>query len=153
ESGGRIIFEGPFGDLMADGAGSLTSRYLRGELQTARYDLRRAPNPRRVIRFLGAQAHNLKGIDVSIPLNLMVAVTGVSGSGKSTLVHEVIYQALTRRMNRETPLRSREEAEAWGVSPEKLTCRRVEKAELLTEVVLVDQSPIGRTPRSNPVTY
>ncbi len=153
ESGGRIIFEGSFGKLMADGAASLTSRYLRGELKTSRHDLRRPPNPKRVIRFLGAQAHNLKGIDVSIPLNLMVAVTGVSGSGKSTLVHEVIYQALMRRLNRERPMRSPEEAEAWGVAPEKLTCRKVEKAELLTQVVLVDQSPIGRTPRSNPVTY
>jgi excinuclease ABC subunit A len=112
------------------------------------------PNPKRILRFLGAQAHNLKGIDVAIPLNLMVAVTGVSGSGKSTLVHEVIYKALARRMNRDKQFaQNAEEAETWGLAPEKLTCRRVEKAELLTQVVLVDQSPIGRTPRSNPVTY
>src|SRR5439155_1227095 len=104
------------------------------------------------VRFLGAQAHNLKGIDVSIPLHLMVAVTGVSGSGKSTLVHNVIYQSLAKRMNRDQPGPS-VEAEESGVAPEKLTCRKVEKADLLTQVVLVDQSPIGRTPRSNPVTY
>jgi excinuclease ABC subunit A len=83
-------------------------------------------------------------------LNLMVAVTGVSGSGKSTLVHDVIYQNLLKRMNRETPSSV---AEDWGMAPEKLTCRKVERADLLTSVVLVDQSPIGRTPRSNPVTY
>ena len=80
----------------------------------------------------------------------MVAVTGVSGSGKSTLVHDVIFQSLTKRMNRET---APEDAEEWGVAPEKVTCRKVEKADLLTQVILVDQSPIGRTPRSNPVTY
>jgi excinuclease ABC subunit A len=99
---------------------------------------------------LGAQAHNLKGIDVAIPLNLMVAITGVSGSGKSTLVHEVIYKSLQKRMDREAPPPFLEE---MGEAPEKQTCRKVEKADLLTQVVLVDQSPIGRTPRSNPVTY
>ena len=83
---------------------------------------------------------------------MMVAVTGVSGSGKSTLMHEVIYQNLAKRMNRESPV-SPDEAEAWGLAPEKLTCQKVENAELLTAVVLVDQTPIGRTPRSNPVTY
>ena len=102
------------------------------------------------MRFLGAQAHNLKGIDVTIPLNLMVAITGVSGSGKSTLVHDVIYQSLVKQMNRESTVQMGEE---WGVAPEKLTCHKVEKADLLTSVVLVDQSPVGRTPRSNPVTY
>src|SRR6266853_6484292 len=111
---------------------------------------RRTPNPKRSIRFLGAQAHNLKGIDVTIPLNLMVAVTGVSGSGKSTLVHDVIYNNLVKRMNRSAASSALED---WDVAPEKLTCRNVEKADLLTSVVLVDQSPIGRTPRSNPVTY
>jgi len=150
ENGGRVVFEGTFGKLIAAGNGSLTSRYLRGELKTSLLTERRKINPKRVIRFLGAQAHNLKNIDVAIPLNLMVAITGVSGSGKSTLVHDVIYQNLTKRMNRET---AAPDAEEWGLPPEKVTCRKVEKADLLTQVVLVDQSPIGRTPRSNPVTY
>jgi len=77
-------------------------------------------------------------------------VTGVSGSGKSTLVHDVIYNNLVKRMNRGTASSAPED---WDLAPEKLTCRNVEKADLLTSVVLVDQSPIGRTPRSNPVTY
>src|SRR5579872_5206889 len=152
ENGGRIIFEGSFQKLMAPGTASLTSRYLRGDLTTSQFSSRRVPHPKRAVRFLGAHAHNLKGIDVTIPLNMMVAVTGVSGSGKSTLVHEVIYQNLVKRFNRESPV-SPDEAEAWGLAPEKLTCQKVEHAELLTAVVLVDQTPIGRTPRSNPVTY
>ncbi len=150
ENGGRITFEGSYCKLIQDGDGSLTSRYLRGELKTSNLTRRREPNPKRAIRFIGAHAHNLKNIDVSIPLNIMVAVTGVSGSGKSTLVHDVIYQSLVKRMNRQTPVA---QSEDWGVAPEKLSCSRVEKADLLTQVVLVDQSPIGRTPRSNPVTY
>ena len=152
ESGGKVIFEGPFPKLMEPGSASLTSRYLRGEMTTSRLTGRRTPHPKRVIRFIGAQAHNLKGFDVAIPLNLMVAITGVSGSGKSTLVHDVIYHNLNKQMNRESRL-SPDEAESWGLAPEKLTCRKVEKADLLTSVVLVDQNPIGRTPRSNPVTY
>jgi excinuclease ABC subunit A len=152
ENGGRIIFEGTFEKLMAPGNASLTSRYLRGDLATSHFSSRRVPHPKRAIRFVGAQAHNLKGIDVTIPLNMMVAVTGVSGSGKSTLMHEVIYQNLVKRLNRESPV-SPDEAEAWGLAPEKLTCQKVEHAELLSAVVLVDQTPIGRTPRSNPVTY
>jgi excinuclease ABC subunit A len=151
EHGGRIVFQGSFSQLTSDGEGSLTSKYLRGDLKTSHLTTRRTINPKRVVRFLGAQAHNLKGIDVAIPLNMMVAVTGVSGSGKSTLVHDVIYQSLAKRMDRQaTPSVDSEE---WGTAPEKLTCRKVEKADLLTQVVLVDQSPIGRTPRSNPVTY
>jgi excinuclease ABC subunit A len=115
---------------------------------------RRTPHPKRIVKFLGATAHNLKGIDVAIPLNMMVAVTGVSGSGKSTLVHDVIYQSLVKRMDRKAaPAMGAGEGEDLGAAPEKLTCRKVEKADLLTQVVLVDQSPIGRTPRSNPVTY
>ena len=152
ENGGRIIFEGAFPKLLVPGGASLTSRYLRGEITTSQMKGRRAPHPKRIMRFIGAQAHNLKGFDVDIPLNLMVAITGVSGSGKSTLVHDVIYHNLNKRMNRESPL-SPEEAESWGLAPEKLTCRKVERADLLTSVVLVDQNPIGRTPRSNPVTY
>ena len=154
EKGGRVIFEGGFPELLANGTSSLTSRYLRGELKTSRITTRRTPHPKRAIRFVGAQAHNLKGIDVEIPLNLMVAVTGVSGSGKSTLVHDVIYNNLVKRMNRETSsFAAPDDNEIWGGVPEKLTCKKVEKADLLTSVVLVDQSPIGRTPRSNPVTY
>jgi excinuclease ABC subunit A len=149
ELGGRIIFQGSYKKILEDGAASLTSRYLRGELKTAQIRGRRAVNPKQVIRFIGARANNLKNIDVAIPLNMMVAVTGVSGSGKSTLVHEVIYKAIEQRLRQEVPI---ENADEFG-TVEKVTCRRVEKAELLSQVVLVDQSPIGRTPRSNPVTY
>jgi excinuclease ABC subunit A len=151
EQGGRIVFEGSYAKLIGDEGASLTSKYLRGELKTSLLTERRTINPKRVVRFLGAQAHNLKNIDVSIPLNMMVAITGVSGSGKSTLVHEVIYQNLAKRMSRDTATPA--DAEAWGAPAEKMTCRKVEKADLLTSVILVDQSPIGRTPRSNPVTY
>jgi excinuclease ABC subunit A len=150
ENGGRIVFEGSYAELMTD-ANSLTSKYLRGELKTSYPHERRTIHPKRVIRFIGAQANNLKNIDVSIPLNLMVAITGVSGSGKSTLMHDVIYQSLAKRMNRDAP--PADMVEEWATPIEKLTCRKVEKADLLTEVILVDQSPIGRTPRSNPVTY
>jgi excinuclease ABC subunit A len=149
ELGGRIIFEGSYGKLMRDGTGSLTGRYLRGELNAASIVKPKRVDPKQMVKFFGARAHNLKGLDVAIPLNMMVAVTGVSGSGKSTLVHDVIYQSLEQRLKKpatEGPV----EDQATTV---KVTCRRVEKAELLKDVVLVDQSPIGRTPRSNPVTY
>ena len=150
ELGGRIIFEGSYGKILRDGAGSLTSRYLRGEMRAARVAKRRRVDPKRVVKFFGARAHNLKGIDVAIPLNMMVAVTGVSGSGKSTLVHDVIFQSIERKLRQ--PAQEALDEETQGAA-EKITCRRVEKTELLREVILVDQSPIGRTPRSNPVTY
>jgi excinuclease ABC subunit A len=156
ENGGHIVFEGDYNKLLSNGATSLTSKYLRGDLKTSYDRGRRTPNPKRIVRFLGAQAHNLKGIDVGIPLNMMVAVTGVSGSGKSTLVHDVIYQTLEKRLEHadgKMALIAGNSPEDWGVPPEKLTCRKVERAELLKQVILVDQSPIGRTPRSNPVTY
>ncbi|MEO8096187.1 MAG: excinuclease ABC subunit UvrA [Acidobacteriota bacterium] len=152
EMGGRIVFEGSYSKLMAPGSDTLTAKYLRGDLKTSYLKGRRTPHPKRAIKFFGCQANNLKGIDVSIPLNVMVAVTGVSGSGKSTLVHDVIYQTLQKRMDRNAPTATVSPDE-WGVPPEKQTCRKVEKADLLTQVVMVDQSPIGRTPRSNPVTY
>jgi excinuclease ABC subunit A len=148
EHGGKVLFSGRYEALMQDGAASLTSKYLSGERQVASITTRRKVKPKRVLRVVGARAHNLKHIDVEIPLDMMVAVTGVSGSGKSTLVHEVIYKSLVARLGKQDPSLTTEEEHA-----EKLHCKRVEKAELLTDVVLVDQSPIGRTPRSNPVTY
>ncbi len=150
ELGGRVTFEGPFRCILEDGANSLTARYLKGELKTAPVAKRRPLNAKRQVYFYGARAHNLKNIDVAIPLNMMVAVTGVSGSGKSTLVHDVIYRSLDKVLRKEAVETTEEETEA---APEKVTCARVAKAELLKQVVLVDQSPIGRTPRSNPVTY
>jgi excinuclease ABC subunit A len=152
ELGGHVIFEGSFQQLMAPGSDSLTAKYLRGDLKTSHLKHRRQPNPKRIVRFYGANANNLKNVDIAIPLNMMVAVTGVSGSGKSTLVHDVIYQTLSKRMDRNVPTATSTPDE-WGIPPEKQTCRKVDHADLLTQVVLVDQSPIGRTPRSNPVTY
>ena len=152
ELGGQIVFEGSFKKLMAPGCGTLTSKYLRGDLKTSYLKHRRDVNAKRTVRFLGCSANNVRGLDVTIPLQLMCAVTGVSGSGKSTLVHDVIYQTLQKRMDRSATAATSTPDE-WGIPPEKQTCTKVERADLLTQVVLVDQSPIGRTPRSNPVTY
>jgi excinuclease ABC subunit A len=149
ELGGRVIYQGSYGDLVSDGAGSLTARYLRGEKMTSRRRTRRPVNSKRVAKFFGARVHNLKNIDVAIPLGMIVAITGVSGSGKSTLVHDVIYNSLESRLRK----RTFEEAEEVPEVKQKHTSRRVDGADLLTDAVLVDQSPIGRTPRSNPVTY
>src|SRR3990172_590920 len=97
---------------------------------------------------LGAFTHNLKNIEVTIPLGMMVAVTGVSGSGKSTLVHDVLYEALRG------PSLESSEAEWEGLpTTTKPACRRIEGTQHIRKVILVDQSAIGRTPRSNPVTY
>jgi excinuclease ABC subunit A len=159
ENGGRVIFAGTYGQLLEPSRGgkspesqSLTGRYLRGELSVSRLMDRRKVNPKRVIKFIGARAHNLKSVDVSIPLGLLVCVTGVSGSGKSSLVHDVIYRALDRSVNQERKGKIEDESESAGES-RRQTLKRVDKADLLTSVVMVDQSPIGRTPRSNPVTY
>jgi excinuclease ABC subunit A len=136
ELGGRLLFCGPRERLL-DSPDSLTARYLNGELRIPVPSLRRKPS-RRFLRIFGARAHNLRNIDVMFPLGTMVAVTGVSGSGKSTLIHDVLYKAL--------------EAKRAGVSFKEL-CDRIEGDTLLDQIVLVDQSPIGRTPRSNPATY
>jgi excinuclease ABC subunit A len=137
EQGGRVVFAGTLPELMADPR-SLTAKYLRHELTIALPATRRRGTGQR-LRVLGASEHNLKSIDVAVPLNTLTCVTGVSGSGKSTLVHDVIYGAI-RRAKGSTERR----AGAF---------RALEGAEYLTDAVLVDQTPIGRTPRSNPVTY
>ncbi len=137
EQGGRVVFSGSLDQLLHEPR-SLTAKYLRGELAIP------VPTGRRrgvgqKLQVLGASEHNLKNIDVSIPLNTLTVVTGVSGSGKSTLVHDVLYAAIKRAKG--------------GWDRRVGTFRRLEGAEYITDVVLVDQAPIGRTPRSNPVTY
>src|SRR4051812_14943221 len=137
EQGGRVIFSGTLEQLMNEPR-SLTAKYLRDELAIPVPAVRRRPSNQR-LRVLGASEHNLKGIDVEIPLGMLTCVTGVSGSGKSTFVHDVLYAALKRSKG------------DWDRRVG--THRKLEGAEFVTDVVLVDQAPIGRTPRSNPVTY
>jgi excinuclease ABC subunit A len=137
EQGGRIVFSGPLAALLQEPR-SLTAKYLRDELAIPVPAVRRKPTTQK-IRILGATEHNLKELDVDIPFGMLVAVTGVSGSGKSTLVHDVLYAALKR---------------AKGDWDRRVGGhRKLEGAEFVSDVVLVDQAPIGRTPRSNPVTY
>ena len=137
EQGGRVVFSGTLSALLQEPR-SLTAKYLRDELAIPVPAVRRKPTTQR-LRILGAAEHNLKDVDLEIPLGLLTCVTGVSGSGKSTAVHDVIYAALKRAKG------------DWdrrvGVH------RKLEGAEFISDVVLVDQAPIGRTPRSNPVTY
>jgi excinuclease ABC subunit A len=137
EQGGRVIFNGPLHALLQEPR-SLTAKYMRDELAIPVPATRRRPSNQR-LRVLGASEHNLKNIDVEVPLGMLTCVTGVSGSGKSTFVHDVLYAALKR---------------AKGDWDRRVgTHRKLEGAEFITDVVLVDQAPIGRTPRSNPVTY
>ena len=138
EQGGRVIHAGPF-DALLEEPQSLTAKYMRGDLAIPLPSSRRKHPQPMAIRVAGAREHNLRGIDVEIPLNTLTCVTGVSGSGKSTLVHDVVYAAIKRQKG------------GW----DKRVGRhdRLDGAELVTDVTLVDQTPIGRTPRSNPVTY
>ena len=137
EQGGRVIFSGTLDGLLREPR-SLTARYLRGELSIAVPSVRQRGSGQR-IRLTGAAEHNLRGIDVDIPLNTLTVITGVSGSGKSTLVHDILYPAIKR-------LKGNAAARVGAY-------RRIEGAEFVTDAVLVDQTPIGRSPRSNPVTY
>ncbi len=140
ENGGNVIASGTYEQIKQMPA-SLTGRYLSGELRIQLPPARKKPGSR-VLEIFDAHVHNLKHLDVRIPLGMMVAITGVSGSGKSTLLHDVVYPAVAAALKQGE---SKTLATAVGT--------RVEGAEYLDEVVLVDQSPIGRTPRSNPVTY
>jgi excinuclease ABC subunit A len=137
EQGGRVVYSGSLDGLAAD-ARSLTARYLRGELAIPLPPVRQRGNGRR-LRVVGASAHNLRNLDIEIPLGTLTCVTGVSGSGKSTLVHDIIYPAIKR-------LKGNPERKVGAH-------RRIEGVEAIGDAVLVDQAPIGRTPRSNPVTY
>ena len=155
ENGGKIIYAGSYPDLLSNTNGSLTGRYLRGEMHVAMPKDRRRIHSKRVLKISGARQHNLKNIDVEIPLGMLVCVTGVSGSGKSTLVHDVIYRSLEALLKKSEALEDGADLQADEMleSAARMSCRRVDGAERLREIVLVDQSPIGRTPRSNPVTY
>ena len=137
EQGGRVIFSGTLEQLLQEPR-SLTAKYLRDELAIPVPATRRRPTNQR-LKILGAAEHNLKDIDVEIPLGMLTCVTGVSGSGKSTFVHDVVYAALKRAKN------------DWDRRVG--THRKLEGAEFVTDVVLVDPAPIGRTPRSTPGTY
>ncbi|HEX7175275.1 MAG TPA: excinuclease ABC subunit UvrA, partial [Pyrinomonadaceae bacterium] len=137
ELGGRVVYEGDFAGLVKSGA-TLTGKYLRGETEIKEPKQRRAPKKKH-LSVRAAAEHNLKGIDVDIPLEMLTVITGVSGSGKSTLVHDVIYAGIKKQRG--------EWQGKVGAFKELAGTQHVD------EVILVDQSPIGRTPRSNPVTY
>jgi excinuclease ABC subunit A len=136
--GGLVIAEGTV-DEVRNNKESITGRYLRGEIEIPIPEVRRRMNPSRTIRIEGAREHNLRNLDVEIPLGLFVAVTGVSGSGKSTLIEDILHRAMARHFYRAR------------VIPGAHT--RISGFEHLDKVIDIDQSPIGRTPRSNPATY
>jgi excinuclease ABC subunit A len=136
EAGGFKVAEGPLASIL-DSRDSLTAQYLRGERKVPVPGVRREPSGWLTIR--GAREHNLKGIDVGLPLSVMTAVTGVSGSGKSTLVDDILYKGLTNRIHNARFRVGRHDG--------------MEGIDAIDKVVAVDQKPIGRTPRSNPATY
>ncbi|HEX4154957.1 MAG TPA: excinuclease ABC subunit UvrA, partial [Acidobacteriaceae bacterium] len=142
ELGGRLLAAGTVAEVR-DNPASLTGKYLSGRAQIAVPKHRREPGREKLV-LKGARIHNLRGVDVEIPLGLLCCVTGVSGSGKSTLVHQVLYRALLQALGQGT---------GDGGGDIANTFRELSGAQYLNDVVLVDQSPIGRTPRSNPVTY
>jgi excinuclease ABC subunit A len=137
-AGGYLVANGRPAEIESN-ADSLTGRYLRGELKIAVPPQRRAPNSEKMIRILGCDANNLKGVDFELPLGLLTVVTGVSGSGKSTLVNDILYRALAQSL-----YRSMERPGAF---------RAIEGAAQIDKVIEIDQAAIGRTPRSNPATY
>jgi excinuclease ABC subunit A len=136
ELGGKLLFAGSYAAMFEEHK-SLTGRYLSGELRIPVPNVRHKPAGR-FLRLYGASLHNLQSLDLMIPLGMLTVVTGVSGSGKSTLVHDVLYKALA--------------AKRVGGSVKEF-CERLDGDSNVRDVVIVDQSPIGRTPRSNPATY
>ena len=139
EFGGKILAEGVLAELEAN-PNSLTGRYLSGKISIPVPTRRRVPGREKLV-LKGARANNLQNIDVDFPLGMLVAVTGVSGSGKSTLIHQVLYRGIARALGHSD---SSEPADDF---------KSLTGVERLNDVVLVDQTPIGRTPRSNPITY
>jgi excinuclease ABC subunit A len=139
ELGGHLLASGTVKEVTAN-PNSITGKYLSGRLTIPVPKYRREPG-REHLKLTGARIHNLRGVDIDIPLGLLCCVTGVSGSGKSTLVHQVLYRALMQALG-----------QTEGSDPAPLF-RELTGTHHLNDVILVDQSPIGRTPRSNPVTY
>jgi excinuclease ABC subunit A len=137
ELGGNLVFEGNFVELLQDEI-SLTAKYLRGDAEI-KIPANRRPVTNKKIEIVSARENNLKNVSVEIPLEMLVCVTGVSGSGKSTLVHDILYAGMKKKQN-----------EWQGLVGH---FKEINGTEQVDDVILVDQSPIGRTPRSNPVTY
>ncbi len=138
EKGGNLIYHGPIAGITQE-PGSLTGRYLNGDLRIPVPKVRRKPENGEAIKIREATEHNLKGIDLEIPLGLMICITGVSGSGKSTLADDILYRGLKRAMG--------PHEERPGEFEE------ISGADLISEVILVDQRPIGKTPRATPLSY
>ena len=136
--GGEIVAQGTPADILAD-ENSLTGAYLTGRLQVAAPKKRRKPEAGRRLRLTGARGNNLKNLDVDIPLGLFTCITGVSGGGKSTLIVDTLYKAVARRLN--------------GALEHPAPFDKLEGLDMIDKVIDIDQSPIGRTPRSNPATY
>ncbi len=136
--GGRVVSQGTPGDITADSA-SLTGQYLAGRRRIELPKVRKAFDKKRLLRVRNARGNNLKGINVEIPLGLMSCVTGVSGSGKSTLINDTLYRYAARKIN--------------DASEDPAPCDGIDGLEQIDKVIDIDQSPIGRTPRSNPATY